>query len=189
MTFKEKAFGFPEEEYIRYYKELSDCHIKRNTDLNKACINEIIRTIVGTKILDIACGTGYLTLLIAQNKKLQVTGIDIHIPEKEKNNDNITFLRGNVEHIEFPDQFFDTVICAHTLEHVQNLEIAIQELRRVTAKRLIIIVPRQREYKYTFDLHLHFFPYAHSLMKIMKNQKAFLEIIDNDLFYLEDRSL
>ncbi len=32
----------------------------------------------------------------------------------------------------------------------------------MAAPRLIIIVPREREYKYTFNPHSHFFPYAHS---------------------------
>ena len=55
------------------------------------------------------------------------------------------------------------MVCTHTLEHTKNLHRAISELRRVGSKELIVVVPRQRPYKYTFSLHSHFFPYRWSL--------------------------
>jgi ubiquinone/menaquinone biosynthesis C-methylase UbiE len=86
---------------------------------------------------------------------------------------------------------FDTVICTHTLEHVQNLTAAIDELRRVTRRRLIIVVPRQRPYRYTFDLHLHFFPYKHSLLThltpVPDIADRMVRDLDGDWYYQEDR--
>ena len=63
----------------------------------------------------------------------------------------------NVENLPFHDNSFDTSICLHTLEHVRNLNLAITELKRVTKKRIIIIVPKQRYSRYTADYHLNFF--------------------------------
>jgi hypothetical protein len=59
----------------------------------------------------------------------------------------------------------------------------------VTKKRLIVVVPKQRPYKYTFDLHLHFFPYEHSLRTIMgpNHGAVFCKDVGGDLFYVEDK--
>ena len=32
-------------------------------------------------------------------------------------------------------------------------------------RRLIIVVPQEREYRFTFNPHLHFFPYPHSFLR------------------------
>jgi ubiquinone/menaquinone biosynthesis C-methylase UbiE len=159
MEYKKKAFLLSEGEFNDYYKLLEDRHIKRETDLNKKTIKYIIDNITGETVLDLACGRGYLVKLLSRLfPGKMIFGMDIIIPEIADIPDNLQLRAGNIEAIDFPDKYFDTVICAHTLEHVQNIDIAINELRRVCRKKLIIVVPRQREYKYTFDLHLHFFP-------------------------------
>lgn len=186
MSFKDKAIFMNQEQYNNYYKRLSSYHIQRETDLNDLCISKIMGSIVGNKVLDIACGSGYLTKKIGETKKVNVTGIDIKITKNMEKDKNIKYLEGNVEHIDFPDNYFDTVVCAHTLEHVQKLEIAVNELKRVTKKRLIIVVPKQREYKYTFDLHLNFFPYSYSLRRVMKNENAYITTLKNEFYYQED---
>ena len=58
----------------------------------------------------------------------------------------------------------------------------------MTRKRLIIVVPKQRPYKYTFDLHLHFFPYASNLLMLLgPGQTAGkCQAMDGDWFYMED---
>ncbi len=78
------------------------------------------------------------------------------------------------------------MISTHTLEHVLNAEAALAELRRVARRRLILVVPRQRPYRFTFDLHLNYFPYAWSLRNFLANPHARIEVIDNDLFAVED---
>ncbi len=189
MEFKEKAPFLSEEEIKYYYNLLSDKHIKRETDLNLKTINLISENISGDKILDIASGRGFLVNYLAK-KYIQKTfyGIDIIVAENQVQLENTIFQTGNIEKINFPDNFFDTVICTHTLEHVSNINAAINELRRVCSKKLIIVVPRQREYKYTFDLHLHFFPYLFSLQNLLKNTDADYQVIDNDFVYIENIS-
>lgn len=49
------------------------------------------------------------------------------------------------------------------LEHVKDLKKATKELLRVTKKRLIIVLPRQREYRYVADLHIRYFPYMYNV--------------------------
>lgn len=186
MEFKEKAPYMTEEEYKLYYKILEDKHIKRESDLNSKSIDIILEKVIGNNILDIACGRGCLAKLIVNKLGMKVTGIDIYIANNLKECQNPVFYDGKIENIEFDDKYFDTVICAHTLEHVQDITKAINELRRVTKKRLIIVVPCQREYKYTFDLHIHFFPYLFSLQNVLQNSKGNCYFVHNDIIYIED---
>jgi len=79
---------------------------------------------------------------------------------------------GNIEALPFPDKAFDVVICSHTLEHVLDLPKAISELKRIAKTKLIITVPKQRYYLYTFDLHIHFFHQISYLLKYIDVDKA-----------------
>jgi ubiquinone/menaquinone biosynthesis C-methylase UbiE len=185
--FKKDALSMDEEEFTERYKQIADVSLQRETDLNKGCIKEINKNISGKTVLEVGCGRGFLADLMS--KKHQVTAADIVIEKKLiKKYPNVMFKKANIEKLPFKTNQFDTVVCTHTLEHVQNLFEAISELRRVAKKRLIIVVPKQRPYNYTFDPHLHFFPYTHSLLVIMgTNKKNYCKDIDGDLFYLEDK--
>ncbi len=118
-----------------------------------------------------------------------MTGIDFVIDLETMKSINATFLKGTVEEIPFPDGYFDTVICAHTLEHVRDIPKAMNELRRVCSGRLIVVLPRQRPYRYTFDLHVHFFPYRFSVMNAISNQHGTCRLMSNDWVYVENRNL
>ncbi|MDZ7823470.1 MAG: methyltransferase domain-containing protein [Ahrensia sp.] len=76
--------------------------------------------------------------------------------------DGMEYYAARVEKLPFKDNEFDTVVCTHVLEHVLDFRSSLQELRRIAAKRLIVVVPREREYKYSFNPHFNFFPYKHS---------------------------
>jgi ubiquinone/menaquinone biosynthesis C-methylase UbiE len=80
----------------------------------------------------------------------------------------------------FRDRGFDTVVCAHTLEHIPDLFAAATELRRV-AHRVVVVVPRQRYYRYTVDYHLHFFPSAAPLVHLFGGPScAQATVVDGD---------
>ena len=183
--FKKIAFFFSEAEFCRYYEFLSDKHIQRETDLNEKSISLILKEIEGDSVLDIACGRGYLVKKIAENLNIKVIGMDMILPKVVKSNKLITYVVGNIENIDLETNSIDTVICAHTLEHVQNINAAIAELRRVAKHKLIVVLPCQREYKYTFDLHLHFFPYPYSIQRVFGNENAKITKVGNDFVYVE----
>jgi ubiquinone/menaquinone biosynthesis C-methylase UbiE len=189
FNFKEIAPTLDSEEFSRIYAETANVHIKRHTDINIECLKRLMVDIIGVKVLDIGCGRGYLAGLLAE-RGWQVTGIDIHIAEEVRSRyPKVSFRQANIENLfDLEDASFDTVICAHTLEHVQNLIAAIKELRRVAAKKLLIIVPKQRNYRYTFDLHLHFFTYPHDLLRIMAKPGIHqsCEVVGSDLYYIEE---
>nr|WP_314840184.1 class I SAM-dependent methyltransferase [uncultured Flavobacterium sp.] len=187
LDFKDKAWQFNSDQMTKYYEELADVHIKRETDLNTKSEKYILSNLEGVKILDIACGRGYLANRIKEINNYQVTGIDFIIPESLKQSVNPKFETGIIETINYYDNYFDTVICTHTLEHVIDLDACIAELRRVCSKRLIVVLPKQRPYRFTFDLHLHFFPYKFSVMQVFKNSKGQCVQLDNDWLYIENQ--
>lgn len=176
-----------EEKLKEYYAVCSG--VNRLTDLNDKCIDFILNNIVGTNILDIACGKGFLSRKIAELfPEKHVTGIDFNISRAgESELENLEFKEGSILSIPYSDGYFDTTICAHTLEHLVDPLSAVKELRRVTKKRLIIVVPQQREYKYTFDLHLHFFPYEYSLfIRLGVKKDAKIYNLNNDFLIIEE---
>ena len=81
------------------------------------------------------------------------------------------------------------MVCTHVLEHILEFRQALSELRRVARRRLIIVVPQEREYRFTFNPHLHFFPYPHSFLRYVTPvpQDHELESIGRDIFYAESR--
>jgi len=186
LNFKTDVPYMSEKEYIETYKKTQSVLINRETDLNDKCINEILKNIKGESVLDVGCGRGFLARKLS--KKYTVIATDIVRPShRAEEANNIEFVKSNIEALPFRDKQFDTVICAHTLEHVRDLFLATKEIKRVARQRLIIVVPLQRPYKYTFDLHLHFFPYPHSfLLSIKRSGKNVYKTLGGDLFYMED---
>lgn len=188
MDFKEKAKSMSKEEFQKANYDSFDVLIDRATDLNEKCIDKIIADIAGKEVLEVGCGKGFLTDLIA-TKGFVVTGVDLSVRHTKRNNLNITYLDGDIENLNFKDNSFETVVCTHTLEHVQNFDRAVAELRRVTKKRLIIVVPMQKEFRYTFDLHLHFFSTIENFInRVCAKGKYECLNLDGDIYYREDKS-
>lgn len=89
------------------------------------------------KILDVGCGTGNFSIKLAQ-KGCEVTGIDISKPMLEKAakkakklNLDIDFKKANIVNLEFEDNHFDSVFSMAAVEFIEDLEKAMQEMKRV----------------------------------------------------------
>lgn len=185
-SFRARAPFLSDEEYEGLYREHPRVH--EQTDNSEACIERIVADVTGESVLDVGCGTGYLLERI-KAKHLDIsrfTGVDLVI-DPAKAPDGIEFLTGKVEELPFPDRHFDTVVCTHTIEHILDYRRAIAELRRVARQKLIIVVPREREYKYSFNPHFNFFPYAHSFLRAMHPVPREHVCVDlgRDLYYCE----
>lgn len=167
MEFKDKYPDMTDEEINHYYELIVDAPInkKRMTDLNQASVRYILSHIKGHTVLDAACGRCYmLNRLINQGYK--AVGVDVAPDDKYKKRG--CAIKGSLIDLPFENCEFDTVICTHALEHIRDYRKAIRELIRVTGKRLIIVMPRQREYKYTPDLHVNFCPYMYRFKSFLK---------------------
>ncbi|MFL6117046.1 MAG: class I SAM-dependent methyltransferase [Catenulispora sp.] len=186
LDFKDQAFALSDPEFARVYGHVNGASaLQGETDLNERCAEKILESLRGTTVLEAGCGRGYLAGRMARTHEVTATDIVLDASAVARYRD-VEFTTANVEALPFPDRSFDTVVCTHTLEHVQNLQQAIRELRRVARQRVIIVVPRQRPYKYGFNLHIHFFPYAWSLQGHLGYRED-AEIRDlGDWYYHED---
>ena len=78
------------------------------------------------------------------------------------------------------------MICSHVLEHVLDINLAYQNLKKICKRRLIIVVPKERPYEYTFNGHLHFFPYKWSFINIIRPENRFLiKELKRDFVFIE----
>lgn len=189
-SFRARAPFLTDQEYEDLYKMHPRVH--EGTDNSKDCIAKIIDNVVGQTVCDIGCGTGVVLKHIRDAKPSisRLMGVDFAIDDADAL-DGIEYKAAKIESLPFEDNEFDTVICTHVIEHVLDYRAAIAELRRIARKRLIIIVPREREYRYTFNPHFNFFPYTHAFLRAMQPVPAgyVCEDIKRDIYYQEDLTL
>lgn len=188
MEFKKRLPTLEESDINKYYVKLADTFIRRETDLNDVCIKKILYEEMGKKILDAAAGKGYMAGRIRKNyPEKEITVSDIVLPNYSERIGGVKYVKASLTRMPFPDDTFDTVISTHALEHIKDIQKALSELRRICKKKLIIVLPRQREYLYTFDLHIHFFPYQYNVEELLQS-KATIELLDNDWLCIEHKN-
>lgn len=106
----------------------------------------------GKTVLDIACGEGFGSSLLSKNAEF-VFGVDID-PEaishasETYDAENITFLQGSCSQIPIEDNSIDIVVSFETIEHHDEHEQMMLEVRRVlkTDGVLIISSPDKKTY-------------------------------------------
>jgi SAM-dependent methyltransferase len=187
-SFRERAPFLSAQEYEALYRDHPRVH--EGTDNSRACVERIIDDTVGASVCDVGCGTGVLLkkLRDARSGLERLTGVDF-VVDDSASIENVEYVAARIEALPFADRAFDTVICTHVIEHVLEYREAIAELRRVAAKRLIIVVPREREYRYSFNPHFNFFPYTHSFLRAVHPVPEHITCVDigRDIYYCEDR--
>ncbi len=87
-------------------------------------------------VLDLACGTGFGSSMIASKTTGMVTGGDISeeaLEECDKNwkSPNLQFLKIDATKIPFPDNYFDVLVSFETIEHSTKYHAIVQEFYRV----------------------------------------------------------
>lgn len=184
--FRERAPFLSEAEYEALYKNHPRVH--EGTDNSEACIAAICADVLGDSVCDIGCGTGYLLSRIrdACPSVSRLAGVDFAIADANAL-EGIEYVAAKIEDLPFADGEFDTVVCTHVIEHVLDYRKAIAELRRIARRRVIIVVPREREYRYTFNPHFNFFPYTHSFLRAMQPvpEAHACRDIQRDIYYCE----
>ena len=187
-AFRERAPFLTDAEYEALYRDHPRVH--EGTDNSEACIDRIVADVIGESVCDVGCGTGVLLRRIQQERegRGRYTGVDFVVDDAAAL-PGIDYAAAKIEALPFPDRAFDTVICTHVIEHVLEYRQAIAELRRITARRLIIVVPREREYRYSFNPHFNFFPYTHSFLRAVHPVPPRHVCVDigRDIYYSEDR--
>lgn len=119
-------------------------------ELNNPATFELIGNIEGQLVLDLACGEGYNTRILAR-KGATVTGVDIsekpiELAKQEEAKEKLGICyrvldASNLE--EFPSNRFDLVTCFMSLQDIEDYEQAISEVARVLKEhgRFIFSMP------------------------------------------------
>jgi len=160
------------------FRNTRDFYSNVDNYTSKNLINFAIKN-SGKNILDIGCATGeYCQKLNEMGYKC--IGIDInqkYIKKARENGIEAYVMSG--DSLEFPDNYFDTVLIFEVLEHVKNPDIILKEAKRVAKKNILITVPNCTEvstlgkFGLTYDHmleedHINFFT-KKDLEMILKN--------------------
>lgn len=93
--------------------------------------------------IDIGCGEGF----IANYLNLPaITGVDISenaLKIAKYRNQKYNFCMGSVYNLSFKRNSFDLVVATEVLEHLNEPELALEEIRRVSKKYCIFSVPNE----------------------------------------------
>lgn len=100
--------------------------------------------VAGKKVLDIACGEGYGSNLLAE-KAQEVVGVDVSagvILEAAKKyvRNNLRFLEGNANSIPVESNYYDVVVSFETIEHHDRHDEMMLEIKRVLKPTGILII-------------------------------------------------
>ena len=123
------------------------------------------RWAVGRRVLDVACGEGYGSALLARVAS-QVTGVDLadeaiaHAKRAYASLENTRFARAPCTQLPIPDASIDVAVSFETLEHIEEHEAFLAELARVLTPSglLILSCPNKLEYSdkrgYSNEFHV-----------------------------------
>lgn len=160
-------------------------------DVDKRWRTRALKEIVdGTpqQILDVACGTGDSTIVMAQAAAVGsvVTGVDISegmmalVEDKARKAgvaDRIRLQAADGEHLPFADGSFHRVTCAFGIRNFEHKELGLQEFRRVLKPggKVVILelsVPRNKLIRWGYDLYfMHLLPWIGG--KVSGNKAAY----------------
>lgn len=89
-------------------------------------------------ILDVACGTGDLSLTLSANGQARIVGIDFCRPmldiaasKASRSRSLVPFVEGDALDLPFGDRSFEAVTIAFGLRNLANVEAGIEELLRI----------------------------------------------------------
>ena len=109
--------------------------------------------VAGREVLDVACGEGYGSALLAR-RAARVTGGDIapaaiaHARSRYAGRNNLQFVEADCAALPFPDASFDTVVSFETIEHIAAQDAFLDEVRRVLRPDGFVVLscPNKAEY-------------------------------------------
>ena len=111
--------------------------IARNTARDAEAFIQRLNIAPGTRVLDVACGTGNTSLPLARGGAM-VTGVDIATNLLEQARARaasegleITFEEGDAEHLSYPDASFDAVVTMFGAMFAPRHELVAAEFARV----------------------------------------------------------
>jgi ubiquinone/menaquinone biosynthesis C-methylase UbiE len=142
----EKEWDDAAESWAEFVREGKDYH---RDELNNPATFELIGDVKGNQVLDLACGEGYNTRILAKGAK--VTGVDFSEKmidlvrrEEARMSQGINYYVMDASNLEkFSSNFFDLATCFMSLQDMKNYGRAISEVSRVLRNqgRFVFSIP------------------------------------------------
>ncbi len=110
----------------------------------KKAVLDALGPVSDKRILEVACGTGRFTVMLA-NKGADIVGMDISEAMLEQGREKavragvdgqLSFMQGDAGRLPFPDNHFDAVFAMRFFHLAPDPEGFIKEMRRVTKDRV-----------------------------------------------------
>jgi ubiquinone/menaquinone biosynthesis C-methylase UbiE len=111
----------------------------------KEAVLEALGDVRDRDVLEIACGTGRFTVMVAK-RGANAVGLDISAPmlrqgtEKARATDSpghLEFVRGDAERLPFPDDHFDSVFAVRFFHLADTPALFLAEMRRVSREQVV----------------------------------------------------
>ena len=147
--------------------------------LKKKCISGLGVDVYQKRVLEIGCGQGGNCIFAAMVGAKEVVGIDLsdsalETAEKLKANVqhetgfelNVSFLKMFAENLKFEDGELDIIIADNVFEHVNSVEVVMNECARILRRGSKIIVPNFPSFRSKFGHHVKYgirIPWVHLL--------------------------
>lgn len=136
-----------EQRVYRVFQKISDSYDTANrrislgmqTAWKKMLIRHLVTdTPAGARVLDVCCGTGDITLMLAKRRvDLTVEGLDFSpamlaiAQKKAKGRKNVRFRQGNAMRLPYEDDYFSAVCISFGLRNTADYGEVLAEMKRV----------------------------------------------------------
>ncbi len=155
---------------------------------------QLAKTLVrDKKVIDVASGTGYGTSILSKSGAKKVIGVDVSkeavkLASEKFQNENLEYVLGDAENLNFEDNSFDLVVSFETIEHLKNPHKFLSEVKRILINggQLLISTPNievsgnTNPYhlkEYTEDEFENILKKYFKIVKLMKQENGMASII------------
>jgi len=127
-------------EYVHGYSEREALRLSEQAETLETLLHHDTIYPPGAKVLEAGCGIGAQTVILAKNNPdAKITSVDISPESLEKAREkverngikNVRFLQADIFSLPFEDSSFDHVFVCFVLEHLQNPEKIMRNLRKI----------------------------------------------------------
>jgi 2-polyprenyl-3-methyl-5-hydroxy-6-metoxy-1,4-benzoquinol methylase len=119
------------DEYLRIRQETHDKYTVPNVNFSEWAL-KMIAWKGDERVLDVGCGNGiYYTKMRQMHPHVQYFGIDLFEKMLESHPSPANLSQGDVASLPFANATFDVVMANHVLFHIDDIDSAVKEIRRV----------------------------------------------------------
>lgn len=133
------------------------------------------------KAIDVGCGIGFFLPILATCAN-KVTALDYsadilnyaRFMAEKRNINNVDFVQGSISSLPFEDKSFDLIVCMSVLEHFQEPEQPLRELKRILAPGGLLIAGYPTEtplFRFLHGKASRIMPKRRKIQKIFNREK------------------